>query len=127
MKRLAPILAVLAYLALPVGTAFADTVDDLVAVLKEQGYRDVSVELTLLGRTRIVAVGEDGTRELILNARTGEVLRDVWIDKKGRTRPSDLSGKDDDEGHGGDDKGGDDKGGDDHDNSGHGGDGGDDD
>jgi hypothetical protein len=117
MKRLALILAATAFFALPMQAAMADTVEDLVEVLEEQGYRDISVERTLLGRTRILAVGEDGTRELILNARTGEVLRDVWIDKKGRTRPSDLSRKDDDD----DDHDSDDKGGDDHHNSGHGG------
>lgn len=114
MKRLRLILAAIAFVALPVQAALADYVQDLVAVLEDQGYREVSVERTLLGRTRILAVGKNGTRELILNARTGEVLRDIWIDRGGRSLPSELAAGDqssDDGGHDHEDNG---DGGDDH-------------
>lgn len=53
--------------------------DDLVKQLSGQGYADISVETTFLGRVRIVAQGEGGHREIILNPRTGEILRDLWI------------------------------------------------
>ena len=53
--------------------------DDVVQQLKVQGYADISVETTFLGRVRIVAAADGGHREIILNPRTGEILRDLWI------------------------------------------------
>ncbi len=60
--------------------SFAESV---VAQLKKQGYRHVRVERTLLGRTRILAERNGGQREIILNPRTGEILRDLWITVSG--------------------------------------------
>lgn len=34
---------------------------------------------TLLGRTRFVATSDQYRREIILNPRTGEILRDLWL------------------------------------------------
>ncbi len=142
-RRLAFAVTVCAFLA--PGTALANFQDDLVEWLQGQGYSEISVTRTLLGRTRIVATGSDGTRELILNPRTGEVLRDIWTNSRGQSLPPALA---DNSGRGGDGRGDDNGGGgeggdndddndedaeDDHgggdDNSGHGGedeDGGDD-
>lgn len=53
--------------------------DSVVAQLRAQGYKRISVETTLLGRVKISAVLNGGRREIILNPRTGEVLRDLWI------------------------------------------------
>ncbi|MFN3846654.1 MAG: hypothetical protein ACK4RZ_12675 [Paracoccaceae bacterium] len=66
--------------------SFADSV---VAQLKKRGYRNISVGRTLLGRTRITAERNGGRREIILNPRTGEILRDLWI------KASDSTGADD--------------------------------
>ena len=123
--------------------------------LRNQGFDRISVQRTLLGRTQIIARGNGGRREIILNPRTGEILRDLWItgsdgsdtndqlikdqkDGKGRGRgrsgdddqENDDSGDDDDNSGkgGGDDSDGDDSDGDDSDGDDSGGDdGGDDD
>lgn len=120
MNRRRLMLAAFALALLPVSVARADDddLDELVDILKDQGYERVTLEQTLLGRTRILAHKDGGTREIIINARTGEVLRDVWIDAGGRSQPSEFAdhsgkgrgGRDDDDGddHGGgsDDKSG---------------------
>jgi hypothetical protein len=105
---------------------FASQVEDR---LKRQGYTIDSVGRTLLGRVRIVAHNASGQREIILNPRTGEILRDLWIVRA----DSDTSGTlgtggegNDGSGGGGDDRGDDDNSGsggddgEDDDNSGHG-------
>lgn len=46
--------------------------------LRAQGYRDIRISRTWLGRTRILAIGKGGQREIIVNPRTGEILRDLW-------------------------------------------------
>ena len=59
--------------------AFAATfAEDVVNQLTQQGFHNIAVATTWLGRMRIVAGRPDGTREIILNPRTGEVLRDTW-------------------------------------------------
>ncbi|MCF8485810.1 MAG: hypothetical protein K9G71_11365 [Rhodobacteraceae bacterium] len=99
--------------------------------LRNQGFDRISVQRTLLGRTQIIARGNGGRREIILNPRTGEILRDLWItgsdgpdtndqlikdQKDGKGRGRGRSGDDDDD----DDQDNDDSG-DDDDNSGKGG------
>ncbi|WP_377508044.1 PepSY domain-containing protein [Octadecabacter sp. R77987] len=72
------VLAVLfALLAAP---AFAQTpLDAVVSQLQSQGYSSISVNRTLLGRIRIVAISEAYRREIVMNPTTGEILRDYWI------------------------------------------------
>jgi hypothetical protein len=47
-----------------------------VAQLQADGYEDIEVGRTWLGRIRIVAEKDEIEREIILNRGTGEVLRD---------------------------------------------------
>lgn len=112
-------LAVSLVLASP--AAAQDYVDSIVSQLREQGYRSIVQERTLLGRVRIVADRKDGEREIIVNPRTGEILRDLWIPLDGTAGRisirDDHSGGDHDDDDDDDDDDGDD---DDDDSSGHG-------
>lgn len=57
--------------------ASADTAKDRIIVeLKEQGFREITISRTFLGRTRIVATGRGRQREVVLNGSNGVVLRD---------------------------------------------------
>lgn len=103
------------------GSAFArDFADTIVGQLRSQGYSQVTVTSTWLNRTRIFAESRDAQREIILNPRTGEILRDLYTGKDSGSRiydDSDNSGR----GRGGDDDNDDDDDNDGDDNSGHGG------
>lgn len=68
------------------GAWAGDVGDDIVAQLKAQGFETVEIETTWLGRLRVVATRADGQREIVLNPRTGEVLRDVWTGKGSGSR-----------------------------------------
>jgi hypothetical protein len=58
--------------------AIAQTVaDPVLRALTKQGYGDITIKRTWLGRLRITAERGGRQREIILNKRTGEVLRDV--------------------------------------------------
>lgn len=110
MNRRHLIRAAIVLAMLPASLARADDgdLDDLVDILKDQGYDQIALEQTLLGRTRILAQKDGGTREIILNVRTGEVLRDVWIDSTGRSQPAEFADRSG-SGRGGDDDGDDDR------------------
>ena len=90
-------------------------VEQVVTQLRAQGFQSIEVERTLLGRTRIAALRTDGSREIVLNPNTGEILRDLWTSTSGRTSGriniGSAAGEDSNSGPGGDD---------DNDNSGHG-------
>jgi hypothetical protein len=97
-----------AFLAgLLVGGAFAGPalaqglVDDIIAQLRRQRFQTVTTERTLLGRVRILATRDDGAREIIVNPRTGEILRDLWTPVSGGKAKveiiDDRSGRDTDE------------------------------
>jgi hypothetical protein len=89
-------LAIGAALASP--AAAEDVVDSIVRQLRNQGYRSIVQERTLLGRVRILADRKEGEREIIVNPRTGEVLRDLWTPVDGAdgkvTIIDDHSGRD---------------------------------
>ena len=53
--------------------------DMIVQQLQADGYSNIVVESTWLGRIRIRAMSSAGTREIIVNPSTGEILRDLWI------------------------------------------------
>ena len=59
-------------------TMAATYADGVVGQLTKQGYYNIAMETTWLGRVRIIADRADGKREIILNPRTGEILRDSW-------------------------------------------------
>jgi hypothetical protein len=120
---------------LTAGAAMArDFADTIVSQLRAQGYSEVTVTSTWLNRTRIFAQSRDAEREIILNPRTGEILRDLYTGSGSDARiydDSDNSGRrggdddddddDDDEDHSGHGGGGDNDGDGDGDNSGSGG------
>ncbi len=61
------------------GTAQAETrVEAIARHLAEQGYHDIEIGRTFLGRARIEAEKNGMEREIIVNPRTGEILRDYW-------------------------------------------------
>ncbi len=117
-------------LILSAGMAFSASVaDGIIAQLTKQGFSSISSETTWLGRIRILAMRKDGSREIVINPRTGEILRDQFtaLNGKDATKPvldevgdatgpeatgSDDSGSSDGGGSGGDGSGGDGSGGD---------------
>lgn len=61
------------------GPALAqDFVESVIAQLRKQGFQSVIEERTLLGRVRLTATRGDGVREIIINPKSGEILRDLW-------------------------------------------------
>jgi hypothetical protein len=105
-------LATAAPLALGSGAAFAQSfAEDLIAQLTAMGFVDFDVSTTWLGRVKILATRADGVREIVLNPRTGEILRDFWMPYSGiggtRVVLDDVE-DDDNSGSGSDDDGGDD-------------------
>ena len=52
--------------------------DSIVRQLRAQGFGDIAVNRTLLGRSRIVAQSSTLYREIVVNPATGEILRDFW-------------------------------------------------
>jgi hypothetical protein len=80
---------------LAAGPAFADFESQVRKQLKQQGYKQIEVSSTLLGRTRIFATKKDGSREIILNPRTGEILRDMWSANGGDDSGPQIAGGND--------------------------------
>lgn len=129
MIRRRALLAAAALLIASTTLARADEVGDIVRWLRRLGFDDVRTSRSLLGRVQIRATGAIGTRELVVNPRTGEILRDVWVGADGKIkRGAPYPGSSDDagdDGHstsndgggadhgGGDDSGEDDDSGDD--------------
>ena len=66
--------------------------DSVVSQLRAQGYGKISIERTLLGRVRIIARMGTTQREIILNPRTGEILRDIVLDAQGNMAPQIAGG-----------------------------------
>jgi hypothetical protein len=135
MNRRSFIAAFIAASALPSVVMAQGFADQIVAQLRAQGFDNISVSNTWLGRTRITAQSADGSREIIIDPRTGEILRDLWQGKGsgniisnsnngGSGRDDDDDDDDDDEDDGDDDDDDDNSGSGGGDNSGHGGGGG---
>ena len=65
------------------GPAIAQTrsvQDQIVSQLEQQGFNDIELSRTFLGRIRIEAYSDTLVRELVFNP-TGEILRDYWQDR----------------------------------------------
>lgn len=74
-------LAVALALGLFPGASFAQTAEEaIIAQLAQQGFTNISVSRTLLGRTRIEATSSSLRREIVFNPTTGVILRDYWED-----------------------------------------------
>ncbi len=78
MNRRMFIISLTAALAAPVSSSASTLEQQIVEQLKDQGYSRISISRTLLGRTRFLATSNRYRREIILNPRTGEILRDLW-------------------------------------------------
>ncbi|MEL6516948.1 MAG: hypothetical protein AAFQ39_04470, partial [Pseudomonadota bacterium] len=86
--------------------------------LQAQGYGEIEITRTFLGRLRIVAEGPLGEREIVLNPRSGVILRDTFYREdddddedgggqragSGTAGGSTPSGQDDDDDEGDDDE-----------------------
>jgi hypothetical protein len=91
MKRhLSVVSAMLLLAATAPAFAATDYAAQVVAQLKSLGFDEIGVSRTLLGRTRIMAATDRGYREIVLDPRTGEILRDLW--QEGRGDHGDRSG-----------------------------------
>jgi hypothetical protein len=55
------------------------------------------VEKTWFGRNRITGTRDCGSREIIVNPKTGEILRDFWLNARGRVRAADIDPEEVDE------------------------------
>ncbi len=60
----------------PFAVAAQSVTDQVVQQLRAQGYSEIVVTRTWLGRLRFVSERGDFVRELVINPQTGEVLRD---------------------------------------------------
>ncbi len=60
----------------PVSVRAASLDEQVAEQLRIYGYTDVEISHTLLGRLRVVGHDGDREREIIVNPRTGEILRD---------------------------------------------------
>jgi hypothetical protein len=95
--------------------ALADNEDDIIERLIEAGFGQIEVTRTLLGRVRIVAFKGSIRRELVINPRTGEILRDVTLVAEGGKSSNGGKGSSNGSGSGDDDGGDDDRDDDDND------------
>ena len=78
MKRRHFLICIAASLAMAGAVQAASFADDVIAQLTRQGFASFTSESTWLGRVRITAQRDGGVREIVLNPRTGEILRDIW-------------------------------------------------
>ena len=79
-------LIVILLLAAPPALADADRVRDFVVrELREDGYSEIRITRTWLGRLRFVARNGDRRREIVVNPATGVILRDYirWVRNSG--------------------------------------------
>ena len=97
MKTLTTAIVICLCTALPLR---AEVYDPFIVQLREQGYADITVGRTWLGRIVINAQRDDVAREIVLNARTGEILGDHANDIGAPVRPqySTLESSDHDSG-----------------------------
>lgn len=77
-----PVLTALvaACLALPLPAVAQTAEDRIVRQLRDQGFEQIEINRTLLGRVRILAVEDDTLREIVLDPSTGAILRDYWVE-----------------------------------------------
>lgn len=89
--------AALALVALGQPVHAKEPVEQVKDQLRRQGFGNITVQRTLLGRARVLAERGDQRREIILNPRTGEILRDLWLDAGGAAVAKSVIGDDSDD------------------------------
>ncbi|OOY08721.1 hypothetical protein [Thioclava sp. F36-7] len=80
LRRDLAIAVLIGALSVPVapGLARAETASEAVTrQLKSYGYQNIDVHRTLLGRVRITGTRKGVEREIVLDPRSGEILRDL--------------------------------------------------
>ncbi len=84
MSRIKTVAGALAIgLACSASAVVAETrVEKITRQLQAQGYSQIDVKRTWLGRVRIEAYRGGQEREIVINPRTGEILRDYWEDEE---------------------------------------------
>ena len=82
MKRRALILILGGLFVAFAGATLADPADDIAAELRADGYRNIQIERTLLGRIRITAETDSLRREIVIDRGSGEILRDLEEEKR---------------------------------------------
>lgn len=85
MQRYRSLLAAALALAIALPATAQNTVAGITGQLRGLGFQQIDVGQTLLGRTRIVAISAEGQREIVVNPRTGEILRDLWRAAPGKS------------------------------------------
>lgn len=76
-------LIILALTASP-APALAQSVEEQVRTqLSAQGFTEIDMRRTLLGRLRVVATSETHRREIVINPGSGAILRDYWEERDG--------------------------------------------
>lgn len=58
-------------------------VQAMVDALEAQGFTFIEIRGTMLGRAKILAYDADSMREIVMNANTGEVMRDIMREHDG--------------------------------------------
>lgn len=118
----------------PLMAAPPDVAAQVSQQLSAQGYRQIEVRRTLLGKVVVTARGHGHKREIVIDPRNGALLRDLVRQADGRQGTVNIArvgdreddgkddAKDDDDDNSGSGSGGDDDGDDDHSGSGGGGD-----
>ena len=69
----------LALVGSPQFAAAQSAQDHIVAQLHDQGFSEITLTRTWLGRIRVIALRDDLRRELVFNPQSGEILRDYWV------------------------------------------------
>ncbi|MCB5199495.1 hypothetical protein LGQ03_09605 [Loktanella sp. TSTF-M6] len=85
MKRL---LLILSLICAPAWVSAQSVEDQIVTQLRAQGFTQIEMNRTLLGRVQLRALSPTLDREMIFNPATGEILRDSWTRRSsGNTVP----------------------------------------
>ncbi len=93
MKQLRVFICALAPVWGMTAASAGEIADEIVRQLRQIGYSEVDVTRTLLGRERIVARSKERSREIVVNPRTGEILRDFQKGGFGLASDPILGGK----------------------------------
>ena len=79
MRKLILIVGLL--FAVPAVAQSKSVQEQIIEQLAQQGFSEIEVARTFLGRIRIQAYSDTLVRELVFNPVTGEILRDYWQDR----------------------------------------------